>query len=673
MKLIASSLFALAFALSAPAYAQADTTQPSSPDDTADDIVVTGHSLRDLNLMAGSVELGGEELLRVSAPQIGELLQRLPGVSATSFAPGASRPILRGLGGDRIRVLLDGIGSIDASSVSSDHGVTLDTLTIDHVDVLHGPAVLVYGGQAIGGAVNAYDKRIPRTVPDGPITLDATAGFSSVSDGKSAGASLDVPLGGGFVGHVDAGWHDDGDLRVGGFVLSAPLREQALEDGDPAANLTGRVDNSWTKGTSFGAGVAFINDGGSLGVSVQRLDSQYGIPSRPGSEESGVSIDLGQTRFDLRGELQLSGLFEALQLRGAFGDYQHAELEGDEIGTVFARKGVETRLDLIQADHGGWTGRSGVQFVSRSLDVNGEEAILPANKDEQLGFYTLQSLKLGRFGVEAAGRIERAKIRSIAVDFERSLTLHSAAVGLNFQPRDGIKLGVNLSHGERAPSAEELLTNGLHLATQAFEIGDPGFTREKSNGVEAFVRYEAPGTRLSLTGFLTDFDDFIAPIPTGASFDGFPIYQYRQLPARFRGVEIEASQQLAQLASGRLTLDASADYVHAELTGFGPAPSIPSLRLMGGLEYAADALTLRGEVEWNAPQNRVGPNEYPTQGFTLANASAIWRPQGKDGPLTLILSGDNLFNVVGRRAASVTRDFMPIAGRNIRLQAKLSF
>ncbi len=673
MKLIAPSLFALAIAISAPAHAEADTPQPTAPEDTSEDIVVTGHALRDLNLMAGSVELGGEELLRVSAPQIGELLQKLPGVSATSFAPGASRPILRGLGGDRIRVLLDGIGSIDASSVSADHGVTLDTLTIDHVDVLHGPAVLVYGGQAIGGAVNAYDKRIPRTVPDGSITLNATAGFSSVSDGKSVGASVDVPLGGGFVGHVDAGWHDDGDLRVGGFVLSAPLRELALADGDPAANLTGRVGNSWTKGTSFGAGIAFINDGGSLGVSVQRLDTQYGIPSRPGSEESGVSIDLDQTRFDLRGELELSGLFEALQLRGAFGDYQHAELEGDEIGTVFARKGVETRLDLIQADHGGWTGRSGVQFVSRSLDVNGAEAILPANKDEQLGFYTLQSLKLGRFGIEAAGRIERTKIRSNAVTFDRSFTLHSAALGLNFQPREGIKLGINLSHGERAPSAEELLTNGLHLATQAFEIGDPGFTREKSNGVEAFFRYEAPGTRLSLTGFLTHFDDFIAPIPTGARFEGFPVYQYRQLPARFRGVEIEASQQLAQLASGKLTLDASADYVHAELTGFGPAPSIPPMRLMGGLEYAADAVTLRGEVEWNAAQHRVGPNEYPTDGFTLVNASAIWRPLGKNGPLTLILSGDNLFNVIGRRAASVTRDFMPIAGRNIRLQAKLSF
>ena len=653
------------------------------------EIVVSAHALRDLGLMAGAVELEGDDLLRVASPQIGDTLAKLPGVSATSFAPGASRPVLRGQTGDRVQVLIDGIGSIDVSSVSADHGVALDTLAVDHIDVLHGPALLAYGGQAIGGAVIAYDKRIPRHRPDDGVDVTALTSFSSVSDGKTAAGSVDVPLGSRFVGHVDASWHDSNDLRVGGHLLSAPLRSEVLAlagearaSGDEAtaadleatANAKGRVPNSFAHGTSFGAGVAFLDDGGNLGISVQRIDNRYGVPGRPVTGEAGVSIDMGQTRFDLRGNLDLSGFFDNLQIRGAYADYGHDELEaGGDVGTHFARKGIETRLELVQADHGGWQGRSGIQYSWGKLDVTGEEAILPDNKVDRLGVFTLQSVTLGPVGLEAAGRIERVSVQANAVSFDRKFTLRSGAAGISYRPAEGLKLGVNYAHGERAPSPEELLTDGLHVATQSYEIGDTTFKRERSDGFEAYIKYSAEATQLSLTGYLTDFKGFITPVPSGEIIEGFPVYQYRQLPARFKGFEAQGSQRLVEWGERSLTLDAAADYVRAQLKGNGPVPRIPPLRIQGGLEYAAPGLTLRGEVEWNDAQKRVGPFENPTKAFTLVNASATWLPMGEDSRLTLVLAANNIFDVVGRRAASFTKDFVPLPGRDIRLTARYSF
>jgi iron complex outermembrane receptor protein len=692
-----ASLMLAAIAASPASAADGDAVAPDatggeSPQDGAaageDAIVVTGHALRDMGLMAGSVELAGDDLVRASAPQIGDLLAKLPGVSATGFAPGASRPILRGLSGDRVQVLIDGIGSLDASSVSADHGVALDTLTIDHIDVLHGPAVLAYGGQAIGGAVVAYDKRIPRRMPEGPFDLVAIGGFGSATDGKSASASLDVPLGGQFVGHVDASWHRDNDLRVGGDVISAPLKADLLTQAaglrasgdtagaaelEAATTLHGRVPGTFARGTTFGGGLAWLGDGGSLGVSLQRIDSRYGVASRPGNGEDGVAIDLGQTRADLRGELKLGGLFDSLQLRAAYADYGHDEIEDGIAGTHFARKAGEGRLELIQADNGGWTGRSGVQFAAGKLAVTGEEAILPINKDSRTGIFTLQQVKLGKLDLEAAGRIERVSIRASSIAYKRDFTLTAGAAGIAFHPSEAIKLGLNYSHGERAPSAEELLTNGLHVATQAFEIGNADFGKERSNGFEAYVQYDTADTKLRATAYLTDYSGFITPMPTGGDVEGFPVYAYQQLPARFLGFEAQGSQVLARWGDRSLTVDASGDYVHAQLKDAGPVPRIPPLRVQGGLEYGAPGLTLRGEVEWNAAQNRVGPFENPTRAFTLVNASATWQPAGEDGPLTLILAADNLFDVLGRRASSFTRDFVPISGRDLRLTAKLSF
>jgi len=665
-----------------------DPHAPAHSESSDDAIVVTGHPPVDYAMLSATTSLAGDALLAETRGQIGEVLAKLPGVSATSFAPGASRPVLRGLNGDRVAVLTDGIGSIDASTVSADHAVVFDPLAVDHIDVFHGPAVLLFGGNAIGGAVNALDKRIPRQVPQNP-EVTAIETYGTAVQERSLAGSVRFALAPRLAAHLDASLRKSDDVRISGLQLSPSLRTELLAQAldlraageiDEAAGLEqaaahrGRVPNSAARTTTLGAGLAFIDAGGDIGLSVQRYDTRYGVPARPGAHEDPVAIDLVQTRIDLRGSLKLAGLFDSLRFRGVYGDYAHVELEGDEVGTRFAGEGIEFRGDLVQANRGGWRGRSGVQFADRSLDIAGEEAFTPDYAARRFGVFTLQSVEMGNgFTLEGAGRFERARVAAQQIGFSRSFSLWSAAAGLSWEGDGGLTLGVNYVRGARAPSPEELLSDGVHVATQSYELGDPSFGKETSDGFEAYARLERDRTNLSLTLFQTRFEGFIAPIPTGEERDGFPLHRYRQVPARFTGFEASGDWEAMRWSDGELSLVASGDYTRARLAGIGPAPLVPPLRLRGGVEVRQGALRMNAEVEWNDRQARVGPASNPVDGFTVVNLGADWHPMGDDGPITLTLSADNLFDVVGRRAASVTREFVPMAGRDIRLTARFDF
>ncbi|HKX78664.1 MAG TPA: TonB-dependent receptor [Novosphingobium sp.] len=715
--LLSASLatFAIGFG-SAPALAASAENAPPPPprahgEDASDDhdIIVTGHPPVDFGLLAATASIEGDKLVAETRGQIGEILASLPGVSATSFAPGASRPVLRGLGSERVAVLLDGIGSVDASNVSADHAVVFDPLTVDHIDVHHGPAVLLFGGNAIGGAINALDRRIPRSVPE-HIGGTAIATYGTAADERAFSGALEIPLADRVALHLDGNWRKSDDLRVGGFVASAPLRAEILADAavhaehgeaeeaaelGELANRRGRLPNSAARSTTLGAGLAFIDAGGDLGISVQHFDTLYGVPMRPGAghghddagedeggeaheDEGPVRIDLKQLRLDLRGSLKLGGVmggaFEAVQFRGAYGDYSHVELEGDEVGTRFDSKGIEVRSDLIQADRKGWRGRSGVQYFSRTMAIAGAEAFTPDYEVERVGFFTLQAVKLGAgIELEGAGRYERSSVRARSIGFARDFSLWSGAAGLSWSSSPLWKIGLNYLHGARAPSPEELLSDGLHVATQSYELGDPGFTVETSDGLEAYIKYTGKTVQASLTAYATDFDDFIVASPNGEERGGFPVFAYSQQAARFRGFEVAASATALRWQGGDLAFDASADYTHARLAGSGAVPRIPPLRLRGGAQLRQGALRVRGEVEWNARQGRVAAFEEPVAAFTLVNLSVDWHPLGEEGPVTLILDAENLLDVTARRAASLTRDFVPLAGRDVRLTAKVSF
>ena len=679
--------------------------------DEEGDIVVTAPFVEDLDLLAGKSVLSGDELVRDNRLQIGDTLARLPGVSATSFSPGSSRPVLRGFQGERVRVLTDGIGTIDVSNTSADHAVTIDPLTAERIEVLRGPAALLFGGQAIGGAVNVIDRRIPRARPEGGTHVDVIGALGSAARERSIGGSVDLALGdSGFVFHVDGSFRKTDDLRVGGFILSPELRaeqrEIAREEAEEGhqeeavealelAEARGKLEGSATEQKTYGAGLAFIRGPLNLGVSISRFDSDYGVVTRPGlghghghedeatigllaeedeHGEEAVTIGLEQTRFDLRADYELGGSFlDRVRLRVGVADYTHTEFEGDEVGTVFDNQGHEGRLELIQADQGGWRGASGLQIMRREFDAVGAEAFLRRNDTDQWGIFTLQEFRLGGLGVEAAARYERSRVESLFFDITRKFDAFSAAAGVHYEVVPSGKLGFNLSRATRAPSAEELFSDGPHLATSAYEIGDPNLTTEKALGAELFFRVDRPGFEFNASAYLTRFDDFIYEGETGLEEDELPVFRYLQRDATHRGFEIEASATLARAGSTRFVVDGMVDNVRATLRGGGNVPRIPPLRLLGGVEAQGDRFDARAEIEWVADQDKVAAFETRTDGHTLVNAALSWHPLGKRSETSFTLSANNLFDVDARRHASFTKDFVPLAGRDIRLSARFAF
>jgi iron complex outermembrane recepter protein len=691
------------FTLSTTAFAQEVSETAESEDDfhRTGEIVVTAPYFERLDLLAGTSALSGEELAQQARGQIGDTLTSLPGISATSFTPGSSRPVLRGFQGNRVAVLTDGIGNIDASNTSADHAVTIESLTTERIEVLRGPAILLFGGQAVGGAVNAIDKRIPRAVPEAPAHIDALAGYGSAADEWSGGVSVDVPIASKFVVHMDGSYRKSDDLRIPGFQLSPGLRQSVLDLADEeedegeleeaaelreAANNRGRVPNSAVETWTAGLGAAYIGDGGNLGVSFSIYDTGYGIPARPGvahaheeggaeeEEEGDVTIGLKQYRADLRGEVETGGGFlEKLTFRAGYADYTHTEFEGDEIGTVFNSDGIEARFEAVQANRDGWRGATGIQYLTRDFEAIGAEAFVPPNRTRQLGLFTLQEFELGNIQLEAALRYDRVSQEAQTLGLERRFNNISAALGAAYLLGD-LKIGINASRTGRAPAPEELFSDGPHIATQAFEIGDPTLKSERAWNVELYARYDSTRVEATATLYSNWFDGFIFEDATGEEEDGLPVFQYFQNDARVWGFETSVSARVGHLAGFDLVLDGVADYTRANISdGGGPVPRIPPLRLLGGVELKSGSLDLRGEVEWSDDQRRNAEFESETEGFTLVNASLSWRPFGRNRNIALIASTNNIFDVTARRAASFTKDFVPLSGRDFRVTARLSF
>lgn len=682
------SLLLTAALIATPAAAQEAAPQVYH-DEAPADIVVTAPYERDRSdVLAGTSVVMGLELTRQLKPTIGDTLTRQPGVSATSFGPNASRPVLRGFQGDRVRVLTDGIGSFDVSNTSVDHAVVINPLTADRIEVLRGPSALLFGSSAIGGVVNVVDSRIPRRVPDEAVHIDALGTYGSAADERSGGGTIDVPVAGKLVLHADGSYLRTGDLATGGYILSRALRAQAAASADPAirdlAALKGKLPNSAARTWDLAGGAAIVTDGGNLGFAVSHYDSLYGVPVRlsldPAVEAERVRLDVKQTRADLRAEVNVpSGFLDKVRFRGGFADYRHNELdESGAIGTTFLNQGWEGRLELVQRARGGWQGATGGQFVLRNLNIIGDEKFLPKSEARQYGAFTLQSFDLGPLRAEAGARYEHSALHADADAtlgnpmLDRSFDSFSGSIGASIQVVRGWRLGLNLTHAERAPSGEELFANGPHAGTQAFEIGNPDFGKETSNGAEATLRAKGDGYSLSLGAYYSAFRNFIYEDATGAVIDGLPVFQSYQAGARYYGAEFEGSVKLAQLGGFALNADGVADFTRATIRGAGPVPRIPPLRLLGGLEAQSDRFDGRIEVEWTDAQRRVAAFETATGGFTMVNASIAFHPRGRSSGTSVVLSANNLFDVEARRHASFLKDYAPLAGRDIRLSVRVA-
>ncbi len=509
-----------------------------------------------------------------------------------------------------------------------------------------------------------------------------------------------MPTGSVLVVNANGSYRRTDDLRIGGHVLAPQARRQAianagLEDDDQlddgidfaaSAGLKGKLPNSASKTWTAGAGAAIVTDTGSLGIAYSHYDGLYGVPVRyatqPGEEQEAPRLDLKQNRFDGRAEVQTGGgLLETIRARVAYARYRHFELEEDgSIGTAFYNKGMEGRVELVQAQHGAWQGATGAQFFLRDFNVIGEEAFLPKNQTEQLGFFTLQQLDFGKLKVEGGARYERASLEATPSPDQpqfftgsRRFDAFSASAGASYGVGADWRIGANVSRTVRAPSAEELFANGPHAGTEAFEVGNPDFKTERSWGVEAVLRAKGAGYSIEASVYHNWFDNFIYEDRTGALEDGLPVYQFNQAKARYYGVEFQGSVTLAKFGEIGLVADGLGDYVRATIVGVGPAPRIPPLRLLGGLGLTSPKVDGRVEVEWSDDQGRTSAFETSTDAFMLVNAEINFRPWGKERPLSFALSANNIFDVDARRHASFLKDFAPLSGRDLRVSARVNF
>ncbi len=613
-----------------------------------------------------SIDVINRDQLDVKAPAgLGDMLADLPGLRSTSFGPGASRPVVRGLAGPRVMVLNNGVGLIDASALSPDHQVAADPGEASRVEVLRGPAALQYGGSAIGGVVNVIDDRIARKLPNRPLSGRINASASSVDDGAAVSGSLTATTGP-WVFTVDGVHRESDDYRIPVYPESKRL---LAEEGEtPERPYPKRLENSAVELDAYGAGVTYVGDRGYLGASVRRTETTYGVPGHSdheggGEEEGPVTIGLKQTRADVRGEWNGDmGPFATLRFSGGWADYTHTEFEGGETGTQFFSDGWEGRLELVQVKRGGWDGAVGVQALKRNFDARGDEAYVPQTEITEYGVFTLQRVDLDRWGFEGGLRLDRRELKTATLT--REFDNLSASAGVFFRPKDPWFLGLSVTRSERAPTESELFANGPHVATRGFEIGDPTLDSEVATSIEGTVHYGGDRFSADLHVYGVKYDGFIDVVPTGDEQDGLAVYRYVQTDATFHGFEAEASYRLWSDGDRSLSLEGGADYVRAS-SDLGPPSRIPPVGVTGRVVWEAPQWTGRVEVRRVAKQDRVSENELPTDAYTVLNLGATWTPPALEG-VKLFAEVRNVTDEEVREHASYLKDIAPQAGRNIR-------
>lgn len=620
--------------------------------------------------LQGAEVLNRDDIVEQLNGGLGDTLDATPGIATTFFGAGASRPIIRGLGEDRVRVLQNGIGAIDASTASPDHAVTSDGLDAERIEVLRGAAALAYGGNAIGGVVNVIDQSLPTRTIDG-VDVDAFAAYSTVDDGAQ--------------GSLSAGF------GAGPF---AARFSAAARDADSYDTPVGEALNQWTSVRSYGGGGSLVGGWGFAGIAVKRTEDEYGLlPEAP--IEPGGHIELEQTRIESRGDFRLDlGPFNRLDYGVQHSDYQHTEFEGDgAAGTRFTSEGWEGRLE---AHHGRGgqrlEGTVGVQYSDVDFAAEGDEAFITSTNTQDAGLFVVERYDLGGWGLEGGARFEQREIDN-EVFGAREFDTISGSIGLFVRPAANWFVGATLAQTERAPTAIELFSDGPHLATANYELGDPNLDQETATSFEASARYNGNRLRFEMNFYGIDFSDYIALVERGdvwwldedTDTSGFapdeasapatadeilPVFNFVQRDATFIGGEISAAAELFEIGGFTVTADGALDLVRAQFIGGGHPPRIPPRSLTLGLEAENERWTGRIEAVDTAKQDRLAAFETETDGYTFFNAGLAWRPTAN---LTLRLDGRNLTDELGRVHTSFLKDELPLPGRNFRLTLLANF
>ena len=585
------------------------------------------------------------QILEQATSSLGEALERQTGVAKRSSGPGSSRPVVRGFDGDRVLVVEDGIRTGSVGSQSGDHGEPLDVLAVERIEVVRGPATLLYGSNAIGGVVNAVSGR-------DESQHEGTRGYFSTfagSNNNTAGVSGNVEYG---RGHWLV-WANGTGQRSGDF--GTPL---------------GRIANSQFRNGNGGGGFGYYAGRGFFNAGYDYDNRRYGIP---GSADEQPIIAL--TRHNLRfngGLRDLGGFVTGAKFAVNYTKYHHDELDNGAVATAFDNKTTSYRATFDQKKNGRWSGTFGTEGYHRSYSSTGAEALIPG----QVGVNSFSAFTLQEYGGERAklqfgGRVENNRYAPTdASRPNRSFTGLSGGAGIRLGLWQNGAFVANYTHAERAPALEELYNNGPHAGNLTFEIGNPALTREKSNGLEFSLRHSAARVHLEGNLFYYRLSNFIFLAPTGAIQDGLPVANYAQADSRYLGAEANLEVQ----ARHNLWLNAGLDYVNAELTNSGtPLPRIPPLRARFGLDYRYRGLSVRPEVAFSDRQDRVFTNETPTAGYGVVNlvtSYTIARPH-----YAHIFSANffNLTDKLYRNHLSFVKATVPEIGRGARFSYTVRF
>lgn len=636
-----------------------------------------------------------EELLRRAEPTLGATLGTLPGVAESSFAPGASRPIIRGNAGERVRVLRNGIGTLDASSLSEDHAVTVNPLAAETIEVLRGPETLLYGSSAIGGAVNVTDRSIPEQAAGEP--LSGAADFrAGTADNELSGAVLLGGEAGRFNWHFNAFHQDADDIEIPGEAESDRLQQTEDDNHEERHNeASGTLPNSQTRSKGATIGGSYIWEKGFIGTAIQGLSSRYGIPAghMHGEEEadagddletedSGVRIDLEQVRLDIRGQVrEVSSFVESLRFKLGVSDYRHDELEGNEIATTIQTEALEGRVELAHSSVAGWKGVWGTQLQASDLRLSGEEAYLPNTDSLSSALFAFEERALDEhWRLRIGGRYELAAYDASGSE-EKTFQPLGTSVGAVWDPtgRNNYTVAGTLAYTQRAPAASELFADGPHLARGIFEIGNSDIDNEESYGLDLTLRKNTGLVTGALSLFAQDYENYIELAAAGAEKDGLPLFIYEEIRALFWGFEAEGAlhlHELFELWSHDLDLLAQLDMVRAKNTSDDSnLPRIPPLRGKVALHYEYRNRFGAGvEGVFVDAQTRTPEFELPTDSYQLLNASAHLRlPPLDSRQLTLYLNGTNLTNEEARLHTSFLRDVAPLRGRSLLVGIRASF
>jgi len=650
-----------------------------------EEIVVTGSATdrSRFDLLQASSILTGEELERRIEPTIGETLAFEPGVSSTFFGRASSRPIIRGLGGSRVRTMVDGIASFDASSESPDHAVAAEPLTLHRIEVIRGPATLLYGSSAVGGVVNMITERIPRSVPSRGYDFDAMAYWGSNADDRAGRGSIDLGRGN-LALHADGFARAADDYEIPGHVESKQLRTLDAASGGVHEPSTGKVPNSDLDAHGASVGAAYLADAWSLGASGTFFDTNYGIPgghSHAADEEDAhadARIDLEQVRVDVRAELDRDLLiFDSSELTWSWGDYLHKELEGGAVGTRFETDGWEGRLEFDQKSWKVLDGATGLQVARNTFDAIGEEAFVPRSTTYNVGLFAVEEIDLGSWGcegwlIEIGGRYEHQGIDARG-DSNYSGDTFSTSGGVRWAFAEGWQVGLLGYRNQRHPVATELYSYGPHLATGAFQIGDAGLDAETALGTEFSIRRQGDRVAIGVNAYYTAYDDFIFLAPTGAEMDGLPVYRYGQRDAEFYGIEGELHITLWEHSGYSLGVRSVFDAVRGRFRSGGDLPRMPPMTVKSGLELQSELFNFGIDVRWAAKQNQTAAFELPTNSYVLLNFDLEVRPLKDHPEISFFARARNLTDEEARISTSFLKDVAPLPGRDFRLGAQMAF